>query len=96
MKRSEVLDTARQYVSSDRNAQYGEPEENFRQVAQMWDVVLRPAIERGSFKPHEIALAMACVKLARIGSSPEKTDSWIDLAGYAACGAECLHDEGAE
>ena len=94
MKREDVLDTAKQYVSRDRNAQYDEPERNFERIAQMWNVVLKPAMERGEFNAHEVATAMACVKLSRIVTSPESNDHWIDLAGYAACGAECVHDEG--
>jgi len=31
---------------------------------------------------------MALLKLSRIAWQPNKTDSWIDLAGYAACGWE--------
>lgn len=27
--------------------------------------------------------------IARIAAGGGKADSWIDLAGYAACGAEC-------
>ena len=31
---------------------------------------------------------MALLKIARIASSPAKEDNWVDLAGYAANGAE--------
>ncbi|MFN7882545.1 MAG: DUF6378 domain-containing protein [bacterium] len=27
--------------------------------------------------------------MARLKNSPNHRDSWVDLAGYAACGAEC-------
>ena len=36
----------------------------------------------------DIAALMVCVKLARQAHRP-KQDNWIDVAGYAACGAEC-------
>jgi len=31
---------------------------------------------------------MICVKLGR-QSHAAKPDNWLDIAGYAACGAEC-------
>jgi hypothetical protein len=31
---------------------------------------------------------MALVKIARLANSPDHMDSWIDIAGYAACGGE--------
>ena len=35
---------------------------------------------------HDVAAMMALLKVARIRHSPDKRDSWCDLAGYAACG----------
>ena len=35
-------------------------------------------------------MAMAAVKLARLVETPDHQDSWIDLAGYAAIGSECI------
>jgi hypothetical protein len=31
---------------------------------------------------------MALLKLARVRVNPGHVDNWLDLAGYAACGAE--------
>lgn len=28
------------------------------------------------------------LKIARLANNPEHMDSWVDLAGYAACGGE--------
>jgi len=39
-------------------------------------------------KPHDVALMMALLKIARLKGNPIHGDSWVDLAGYAACGAE--------
>jgi len=35
-------------------------------------------------------MAMAAIKLARLVETPDHQDSWIDLAGYAAIGSECI------
>ena len=37
----------------------------------------------------DVAMMMVLLKIARIAAGGGKADSWIDLAGYAACGAEC-------
>ena len=83
--REEVLDRAKTYVSQDRNTDYGEPEDNFAAIAYLWSKYLDTKIE-----PHEVAILMILVKVARIKSSPNNADNWIDIAGYAACGAECV------
>lgn len=82
-ERQRVLRTAEQYVSQDRNAVYDGPESNFKMIASFWSTY-----KGVDFTPHDVAAMMALVKLARITTSPGKDDHWIDLAGYAACGAE--------
>jgi hypothetical protein len=82
-ERQRVLNTAARYVAHDRNAQYGTPESNFGMIAQFWSTYLGASI-----MPHDVAAMMSLMKLARITTSPDKDDNWIDLAGYAACGAE--------
>ena len=79
--RAKVLRTAEKYVNGDRNAQYGEPWQDFSRSAAMISAYLGYPIA-----PHEVAVIMCLLKLSRIKWSPEKDDSWIDLAGYAACG----------
>ena len=98
MNRSDILDTAKGYVCADRNSQYGEPEDSFRQIACLWtnymDGVLK--IDRNNpngaiwngFMPSDVAAMMALMKIARISNNPTKADSWIDAAGYLACGGE--------
>ena len=41
--------------------------------------------------PTDVAMMMALLKIARVGTSfvGGTADSFVDLAGYAACGAEC-------
>ena len=43
--------------------------------------------------PSDVAIIMALVKIARLAASPGHEDSWIDLAGYAALGAEIAEIE---
>lgn len=80
--RAEVLRTAESFVNGDRNAQYGDPSEDFKRTASLWNTYLGTDI----IKAHDVAAMMALLKVSRIHWSPNKKDSWIDLAGYAACG----------
>jgi hypothetical protein len=81
--RTEILTQADQLINGDRNNQYGEPHQDFTRTARMWTAYLGRHIE-----PHDVAALMALLKLSRIAWQPDKQDSWIDLAGYAACGYE--------
>lgn len=38
-------------------------------------------------------MAMMALKLSRLTWSPERQDSWMDVAGYSACGWECVEGE---
>lgn len=80
--RADILDTAKHYVLKDRNETHGDPEDNFGRIAELWT-----AYKRVTFNATDVAAMMALMKVARIAQSPEHRDSWIDLAGYAACGA---------
>ena len=87
MTRAEILDAARAAVTTDRNSTYGEPEESFQAVAAIWYALdqARGARSRG---PADVALYLAALKMVRATSNPAHADSWVDLAGYAACGGE--------
>lgn len=82
--RVEALRKAASYISSDRNVQYGGPEENFSRIAALWSVIF--GVE---FSTEDVAMAMIAVKMARYASkSGFQADTWIDIAGYAGCGYE--------
>ena len=81
--RSKVLRTAESLVNGDRARDYGDPAENFGRIADLWAPILGL-----SASPEQVALCMAQVKVARLITSPTHADSWIDLCGYAALGAE--------
>lgn len=88
MTREECLDAASKAVLSDRNDQYGEPEDSFSAIAGMWSVYLgRPV------RSCDVACMMALLKIVRAKQNPHHEDSWVDIAGYAACGAECTEKE---
>lgn len=83
MSRETTLNKALQCVTSDRQNTYGTPEENFSKIAMLWSVYLGVHIS-----PVDVCNLMILLKMARTLSSPEHSDNWIDIAGYAACGEE--------
>lgn len=92
--REGILDAAKQCVCTDREGQYGSPEDNFALIAKLWSEFLRATgLGDGSdewdlISADEVAVMMCLLKIARIATGEPKADSWIDLAGYAACGGE--------
>lgn len=84
MTRAECLNTAEEIVTKDRNSQYGEPEDCFALIARLWTDYTAV-----SLSPADVAAMMILLKVARVRNGKAKEDSWVDIAGYAACGAEC-------
>lgn len=88
MKRAEILHEAKRCVCTDRNQQYGEPEDNFRIIAALWSVYLCARGFDEPLGPADVGAMMALFKLGRIATGGGKADNFIDLAGYAACAGE--------
>ena len=83
MNRKDILDAAAACVLSDREQQYGAPEDVFPVIAGLWSVYLDRTV-----KPHDVAAMMVLLKVARLAGNPAHADTWTDIAGYAACGGE--------
>ena len=81
--RSEILDTAKQAVNVDRAATHGDAERNFDLIAGYWSTHLGVPVSA-----LDVAVMMMLLKVARIRSNPAHVDSFVDVAGYAACGGE--------
>jgi hypothetical protein len=88
--RETVLEDARQAVCSDRNTEYGEPIDNFSRWAGACNALGYRRPGGGELKPHDLAVIMSLGKLSRSVQSPDKQDTWVDLAGYAAVGYELV------
>lgn len=89
MDRMQTLERAASCVLHDRNDEYGPPEENFQTIADFWTVLLKKLLRPGArIEPHHVALAQDLLKTARLMNTPSHADSWVDKAGYSACGAE--------
>lgn len=90
MNRKETLKKAMECVLGQREQDYGTPENNFERIAGLWSVYLG-----GKISAVDVAMMMALLKIARIAAGSGKEDSFVDLAGYAACAAEIAeHTQG--
>ena len=94
MTRAEILHEAERCVCTDRNQQYGEPEDNFRIIATLWSVYLCARGFDEPLGPADVGAMMALFKLGRIAAGGNKADNFIDLAGYAACAGEISTERG--
>ena len=86
--RSEILDTAKEYVTKDRAATHGDMESNLTTIAELWGVYLERHVD-----PSDVAVMMTMLKIARIKSNPRNADNWLDACGYMACGGELSADK---
>lgn len=84
----DILEEALRITSGERNNAYGPPTQDFARTAAMWS-----AIFGRKFSPHEVAMAMMCLKLSRMSWDPSNRDHHCDLAGYARCGWQCVEHE---
>lgn len=82
-KRAEILDTAKDLINGDRAAAYGDALALHRRIAAGWSEILGMEV-----RPHQAALCMAWVKMARLVVTEDHADSYVDLAAYAALAGE--------
>lgn len=81
--RKSILAEAEKCVCTDREQQYGSPENNFARISDLWN-----AYKPCGFTAHDVGVMLALLKIGRIASGVLKADNYIDLAGYAACAGE--------
>lgn len=91
MTREDILKEAATIVNGTREQTYGQPEDNFATIAQMWEAYLGIPINA-----MDVSMMMVLLKVARVSGRPDLTtiDNFIDICGYAACGGEVAHREG--
>ena len=82
-----LTEEALRIVTQDRNGQYGEPEDSFYVIAQLWTGYLK-AREEGCLTPADVARMMELLKMARrMTAKVPSQDSFVDAIGYVLCEA---------
>lgn len=92
MDRKTILHEAEKCVCTDRQGQYGSPEDNFSLIAQLWELYIKrkcvSLAEDVKILPEDVGCMMALLKIARIASGQAKDDNYVDACGYLACAGE--------
>jgi hypothetical protein len=78
----DLLDEAKKLIGGDRQTDYGDKLTNHENIANFWSIFLKIKIT-----PHDVAICMALVKVARL-MNQHKKDSYIDMAAYACIAGE--------
>lgn len=85
-QRGTVLQEALKVVNGARQDAYGNPEDNFKVVGELMDIVRRHGKQNGDSLT--ACFNLMCLKFGRILSNPHDRDSWRDMAGYVALGCD--------
>lgn len=89
-ERKQLLKDAKKIVCGARSDQYGDVEDSFCNIARLWSAYLHESINS-----RDVANMMILLKIARNNQNIHR-DNWVDIAGYAACGAECDENQNQE
>jgi hypothetical protein len=96
MDRATILHEAERCVCTDRETQYGSPEDNFSLIAQLWELYIKRKCVSFSadvcILPEDVGCMMALLKIARIASGQIKDDNYVDGCGYLACAGELANE----
>ena len=87
MHRTEILETANEYITKDRATTHGDAEDSFIQIAAAWTWWLNDRLE-DPIDAYDVAMMMALFKIARAKGNASNPDNFIDMAGYAALAGE--------
>ncbi len=86
MKQSILVEASR-LVNTDRQADYGHPQDDFKRIATIWSALLENKLNV-DLTPSEVGAMMIALKLSRTAYK-NKRDNWVDIAGYAHCADLC-------
>ena len=84
MDRFDLLDAAKEAVA-DRADEYGTPWQNHERIAVMWNAYIAG---KETLTASDVCMMMGLLKISRVSHQVD-ADGFVDLAGYAALGAEC-------
>ena len=83
INRDGILNRAKSIINGERQGTFGDAEDSFQTIADMWSAYLNTEI-----LSEDVAIMMILMKVARNSSGVYKDDNWIDICGYAALGGE--------
>ena len=93
MNREELLKAAIERVQAGSKV-YGKAEDNFSLIASFWNEYISSRQEYAHIEllePPDVAALMILLKIARAVNGKPQIDTWLDIAGYAACAVESMN-----
>lgn len=81
--RKKIMKAASELMDGERARDYGDAFDMHRRIAVGWSEILGVDV-----KPHEVALCMAWLKMARLVETPDHDDSYVDLVAYGSLAGE--------
>ena len=99
-KPESILTEALRVTGGERQENYGHPLANHRRIAELWNWYLSARdidadgsiMEKQPLEPSDVVAMMILLKIAR-ELHTTKRDNWLDIAGYARCGARIAGHE---
>lgn len=88
MSREEITQIVADVILKDRQNNYGKPENNFQTIADLWSIYLGREVAA-----QDVAVMMILLKVARMKSSPNYLDNFVDAAGYSIIGGSLCRGE---
>jgi len=87
---ADLLNAALQVVTGPRRQEYGDPEHDLECSGQLMSAWLNRRFGVTiAITGADVSQLMILHKAARLAHTPGHHDSWLDQAGYAACGWRC-------
>ena len=85
----DIAEDALRIINGERQDRYGNPEDTFRVIGDLWGAYLR-ALEPSMppILPEDVANLMTLMKMARIVCGKYCIDNDVDMLGYAMLGAD--------
>ena len=84
----DLLTTAMQLVGGDRHKDYGDKVKNHKNIAKLWS-----AYKDVEITPHDVAIMMVLLKIARTKLGAVSSDTYIDGSAYMSIAGECKSHE---
>jgi len=88
MKTREILEEATKLAIGQRQIDYGDKTENHRNIARLWSAYLGYTIS-----PHDVAILMCLLKIARTKLGAVSKDTYMDMSAYSAIAGEIKFNE---
>jgi hypothetical protein len=92
--KTSILQSAIEATEGDRRRDYDSPLINHERIAKLWNAYLdcRAKDAGEQISALDVAHMMILLKIARACKIPTR-DTYVDIAGYAKCGAEIAGHE---